>query len=210
MHKPVTSSSAPAWTLKAQLESGILALALWLPRNASYTTFFTAGKLHFPPLRIAKAVTEIFLNEEKPIPIPEKQLQGLVMWGLFWEFPKRTFLSITNKDFPNILTEDSSKCVPSSSEGLEQFGPAGSLLFLLCLFQDAATQQLKDYVSLQQVRIFRVTLMLPTTSNTTRKQKFKSSSSSPLGSNCCHLFPYKGYLNTKAGNHLFADHFATG
>lgn len=35
-------------------------------------------------------------------------------------------------------------------------------------------------------------------------------SSSPRGSNCCHLFPYKGYLNAKAGNHLFADHFATG
>lgn len=73
-HEPVISAAAAAQSLKAQLESSTLALALWLPTKASLFTSFTTGKPRFPPLKIAKAASERFLKEIKPTAIPDKEL----------------------------------------------------------------------------------------------------------------------------------------
>lgn len=74
-HEPVisaTAAAAAAQSLKAQLESSILAFVFWLPTKASFFTSFTTGKPHFPPLKIAKAASDRFLKEIKPTSIPEK------------------------------------------------------------------------------------------------------------------------------------------
>lgn len=70
-HEPVVSAAA-AQSLKAQLESSILALAFWLPTKASLFTSFTTLKPHFLPHRTAKAACERFLKEIKPTSIPDK------------------------------------------------------------------------------------------------------------------------------------------
>lgn len=70
-HEPVISAAA-AQSLKAQLESSILALAFWLPTKASLFTSFTTLKPHFLPHRTAKAACERFLKEIKPTSIPDK------------------------------------------------------------------------------------------------------------------------------------------
>lgn len=70
-HEPVVSAAA-AQSLKAQLESSILALAFWLPTKASLFTSFTTLKPHFLPHGTAKAACERFLKEIKPTSIPDK------------------------------------------------------------------------------------------------------------------------------------------
>lgn len=107
-HEPVIPAAA-AQSLKAQLESSILALALWLPTKASLFTSFTTGKPHFPPLKIAKAASERFLKEINPTSIPEKQFQEWVTSGLFQVSLMRTFLRNPKKTFPSNPNRDSSK-----------------------------------------------------------------------------------------------------
>lgn len=123
-HEPVVSAAAAAQSLKAQLESSILALALWLPTKASLFTSFITGKPCFPPLKIAKAASERFLKEIKPTSIPYKQLKELVMPGLFQGSLLRTSLRIPSKDFSKYPQQGHSQMswpsIPTISDGLKQ------------------------------------------------------------------------------------------